>query len=423
MLTRRALIGSTAVLAAGCSFLESRFSTPSLPKETPLTWAVTDWFSTMSGPYMLGRSEEDFKWAHRMFTSEKENPFAPTRGGYTLALNHKERFADLDEFVTWLQEVEADLVTVRPQAARELGKRGFLLPLGQSGGEDESALKQEFYPVVLDQFREQGTLYALPIGALPLLMRFDPQYFSTEGVPPVDGSWNWGDLEKHARKLTRHDEDGAVERWGLAAHHVGLWWAVWQNEAEVVDSASLQCRLQEPATMEALDFVRGLLHTQRVSPPALYRDLWSVLDSPRPPAMIYDLFHGQRFPESYRWVELPRGKVQATPVYADLGIAITAKTKNSEVAYAALKGLIGAMQQYVVKMPAKREAVARLGDTQKDLQPEEIAAIQRTMEYGRSEPQYLPARRALSRILEALVRGDEVLTAVNNSCKLLRENQ
>ena len=167
MLTRRALIGSTAVLATGCGFLESRFSPPSLPRDTPLTWAASGWFLAMSGPYRVGRREEDFKWAHRMFTADKENSFAPTRGRYALDLQYKERFSDLGEFAAWLQESEADLVTVYSEDARALGKRGVLLPLGRSGGEDESDLSQEFYPVVLDQFREQGTLYALPIGSHP----------------------------------------------------------------------------------------------------------------------------------------------------------------------------------------------------------------------------------------------------------------
>ena len=423
MLTRRTLLASAAVLSAGCGFPESRLAAPSLPRVTPLTWAATGWFSTMSGPYVVGRSEEDFKWAHRMFATEDANPNAPKRGRYSLTLQYKEWFTSLDEFLAWLQEVEADLVTVRSMAARELGKRGVLLPLGQFGGRDESALTQEFYPAVLDQFKEGGVLYALPIGAFPLMMRYDAEFLAREGVPPVDGSWDWKDLVNYAQRLTKHDEDGAVERWGLAAHGAGLWWALWQNEAQAVDTASLRCLLREPAAMEALEFARGLLHTQRVSPALLFRDLWNVLDSSRPPAMIYDLFHGQRLPESYRWAELPRGKVQAAPVYADLGIAITAKTGNAEVAFTALDGLVGAMQQYVVKMPAKREAVARLGDTQKDLQPEEIEAIQRTMNYSRSEPQSLPARRAMSRVLEALVRGDEIPTAVNNACASMGENQ
>ena len=423
MLTRRALIGSTAVLAAGCRFLESRFTTPSLPKETPLTWAVTDWFSTMSGPYRVGRREEDFKWAHRMFTADKENSFAPTRGRYALALQYKERFSDLGEFAAWLQESEADLVTVYSEDARALGKRGVLLPLGRSGGEDESELSQEFYPVVLDQFREQGTLYALPIGSHPLMMRYDLGYFAAEGVPPVDDSWDWADLVESAESLTQRDEEGVVKRWGLVAHRAEFWWALWQNEAEVVDPATLQCRLLEPAAMEALNFVRGLIHTQRVSPAALYMDLWRLLDSPQPPAMIYDLFHGQRLPDNYRWAELPRGKVRAVPVYADLGIAIIAKTKNAEVAYTALKGLVGAMEQYVVRMPARREAVARLGDTQKDLRPEEIAAVQQSMENGRAEPQSLPAGQAMGRVFESLVRGDDVLTAVSDACALVREYQ
>lgn len=421
MLSRRALLGSAAALTAGCGFLESLG--PSVPKVTGLIWAASGWFKMLDAPYRVGRAGDDFRWALHMFNTEEENPYGPKRGKYTLTLQHKERFQGLDEFVEWLQEVDADLVTVWPVDARELAKRGVLLPLDQVGGEDEARLSQEFYSVVLDQYRESGALYALPIGAHPVMVRYDPDYFAAMGVPPMDDSWDWEDLARHAQKLTLRDEQGVVQRWGLAAHVVGLWWALCQNEAGIIDSATLRCGLREPAAVEALNFVHGLLHTQRVAPAAQYRDLWNILDSPQPPAMIYDMYHGQRFPSRYRWAELPRGKVRAAPVYGDLGIAITAKTGKADVAYTALQGLVGAMQQYVVRMPAKKEAVARLRDFRQDLHPDEIAAIQRSMEYGRFEPQGVPTNIALNRALEALVRGDDVMSAIDDACTLARNYQ
>ena len=80
MLTRRALIGSTAVLATGCGFLESRFTTPSLPKETLLTWAVSRVFQEempwLAERRLIGRQRE-FEWpqARRLLTRP------PKRGG------------------------------------------------------------------------------------------------------------------------------------------------------------------------------------------------------------------------------------------------------------------------------------------------------------------------------------------------------
>lgn len=66
------------------------------------------------------------------------------------------------------------------------------------------------------------------------------------------------------------------------------------------------------------------------------------------------------------------------PVYADFGIAIAARTADPEAAYTALKGLTNVMQQHVY-VPAQREVVANLGEFRKDLQPEEVFALQQSM--------------------------------------------
>ena len=196
---------------------------------------------------------------------------------------------------------------------------------------------------MLSQF-QRGALYALPVGARPLMLYYDAAYFRREGVAPVNSNWDWNDLVVNAAELTKRKADGTVVRWGLATHSVGLWWALWQNEADVVDLGTLQCRLQEPGAIEALQFFRDLLHTHRVSP-VLYRDLFELIhQSGNPPAMVYELSPRRPFHGDFRLAELPRGKVRAVPVYADMGIAIAARTANPEAAYTALKGLAHVMQ-------------------------------------------------------------------------------
>ena len=104
------------------------------------------------------------------------------------------------------------------------------------------------------------------------------------------------------------------------------------------------------------------------------------------------------------------------------GIAIVAQTAKPEVAYTALRGLVKAIQTYV-GVPAEREAVARLGQFRSDLQPEEVTAIQQSMEHGRARPDDAAQRRAIYSIVEALVRGDSVASAVNLGCSILYDNQ
>ena len=435
MLTRRTLIASTAVLAAGCGGLDIPFPELGAPKVTPLTWVSRSIAELNTGPG-IASFEEKLRRMERNLADDDESPFGPARGRYSLALQYDERYAgpysdpDTEQFrkpehlAAWLEEVEVDLVTLWPEEARALGERGVLLPLDRFGGVEGSDIEREFFSPQLDAFRENGALYALPVGAHPLMLSYDVEYFAQVGVAPPDSSWDWDDLVENALKLTLREENGTVTRWGLAAHMGNLWWVLWQNEAVMVDALTSQCRLQEPAAIEALEFFRELIHTHRVSPAAFSTDLSGIIDDPKgaPPAMLYNTAYRGYSRLNYRWAELPRGKVQSTQVRTDPGIAIVAQTAKPEVAYRALRGLLKTMQSYV-GVPSEREAVARLGQFRSELRPEEVAAIQQSMEYGRAEPDDAARRRAIYYMAEALVRGDSVASAVNLGCSILYENQ
>ena len=396
MLSRRILIGSTAVLAAGCGGLDIPFPELGAPKVTPLTWVSRSIAELNTGPG-IASFEEKLRRMERNLADDDESPFGPARGRYSLALQYVERYAgpysdpDTEQFrkpehlAAWLEEVEVDLVTLWPEEARALGERGVLLPLDRFGGADGSDFEREFFSPHLDAFRENGALYALPVGAHPLMLYYDVDYFAQVGVAPPDSSWDWDDLVEQALRLTQREEDGTVTRWGLAAHRGYIWWVLWQNEAEMVDALTSQCRLQEPAAIEALEFFRRLIHIHRVSPAAFSTDLSGLIDDPKgaPPAMLYNTAPRGYSRLNYRWAELPRGKVRSVPVDTDPGIAIVAQTAKPEVAYRALRGLLKTMQSYV-GVPSEREAVARLGQFRSDLQPQEVTAIQQSMEYGRA---------------------------------------
>ena len=407
------MIGGAAALAAGCSSLDSPLSVPESPQPTALNW--------VSGPFLglndrLGvlHPKEALHQTLAALRDDAENPHGPKRGRYQLTLRYVEYSAIPSDYPAWLEEIEADLVTVHAGNAKALAESGLWLPLDQFMGTADPELEAAFFPSAVEQFRH-GALYALPVDARPLMLSYDAEHFAREQVlPPTDGSWNWDDLVENAVKLTRRREDGTPVRWGLGAHSNQVWWALWQNQAEAVDPDTLQCRLQEPAAIEALQFIRGLIHSHGVSPQTIN---WEF-----PPAMVYALPPWRPRDGDYRLAALPRGKVQAVPVFGDIGIAIAARTENAESAYTALKGLVHALQTRV-DVPAERGAVARLGEHRTDLRPEEIAALQSSMEHGRSMPQNVPALFAMDSVVKGLVRGDEVASVINEACSVAREYQ
>ena len=428
MLTRRALIASAAAVAAGCGPFRSSPGLPSGPDTAALTW-YTFSFAGLFDP--SGDHEDPQGRLPKIVAAleeDVENPNGPVRGNYTLSprLIGREGYPDplpqnQDEFAEWIDGIDTDLLSISPDMAEPLGKRGVILPLERFIASDESNLTGTFYPYVLDQFQGEGGLFALPIDASPLLLYYDAAYFVAQGIPPPDERWDWDDLVEHAVKLTQRDDEGNVTRWGLMPHFQGFWWALWQNEAEVIDTVTGRCRLQEPAATEALRFCYDLLHTHRVAPPVAEREVWEIYSLPPDqfPAMFYSqvsLAHKR----NYRLAELPRGQVRTVPVSADMGLAIHARSGQTEAAYTALKGLLQTMQRFVA-VPAQIEAVARLEDIRPNLQPEEVSAVQRSMEHGRPLSWNEPAWHAMQYIVDGLARGDDMATVVNDACSALEE--
>ncbi len=438
MLSRRTLLAGSVALAAGCSELDSPFSPPSLPKVTELNWAVIGDFPSLHDPLgLLTSNESVLQGGLAALAEDKENPYGPERGRFNIKLRYAERWPkqdsppkDLEEWLAYFVEVldafSADLVTVSPLLANFLSEHAHLLPLDRFLGREKAGLEAEFYASVLEPHRGPAGLFALPVAALPQMAVYDAGYFDKRGVPPVDSTWDWDVLVRNAERLTLRHENGEVARWGvvtLGSLIDGIWWALWQNEANVVDPESLQCRLQVPASLEALQFFRDLIHTLHVSPPldrGHRHNLWSGVTPLF--AMQYSTPALAPTTLDFRLAELPRGRARAVPVGVDLSIAIAARTEKAEAAYTALRGVVGAMQRFV-RVPAERETLARLGEIRKRLRPDEVAAVQRSMEHGQKVPRFGVEFLAMSRIVWGLVHGEDVVTVVNSACRLMDEQR
>ncbi len=262
MLTRRSLLAGTVALVAGCSTLESTFTPPNVPEETALDWAVLGGFVSLFDPEnQLLSDDRVLQRGLDALAEDVENPYGPQRGRYSLTLRYSRHWPErdpppnsadeiLDIAKEWLDGFSADLVALPPFIARWLGENGLVLPLERFMGADGTKVEAEFVPSSLEQSRGHGGLYALPVSALPLMVSYDAAYFKRMGAPPPDGSWRWDDLVSHAERLTQRDEEGEVTRWGMVAYEPfgsGLWWALWQNEAAIVDPETLRCLLHEPA--------------------------------------------------------------------------------------------------------------------------------------------------------------------------------
>ncbi len=423
MLSRRSLLAGAAALAAGCGRAKPPVRVP-----VQLNVAAYIGFATIR---LWGACDEGaYEGVLTALKRDTESPFGPTRGRYSLELKFlKEYFPEsdrltpadeaLDRVAALLDDLDIDLVTVWPELAQWLGRRGLLLPLNQLRGVDGDSLEREYFPVALDRYRADGGLYALPVSAAPLMLNYHEGLFRDQGVPPVDATWDWDDLAGNAARLTTRKQDGTVERWGLLAHDRDVWWALWQNQAEALDSDTLVCRLQEPAAVEALQYVHDLIHKHRVSPPATGVELWEKHGNITP-AMSFDYSYFTRDPAHYRLAALPRGKAMAVPVADGFGVGIATRTPRTEAALTALQGFIDAWQDEV-QMPAKREAVSGDRSVHPSLLGAELTAVARSLEHGRAVPNDISSHVAMNVTVRSLAEGDDVASAVNRGCAAVDE--
>ena len=166
MISRRVMVAGLGLLAAGCSTPQIPFSVPGFSKSIELTWAASTQFIGLNRPRGVGDEELLLRVLTRL-EEDIESPNEPKQGNYSLSLRHLDSDIpqSLHDFSVLLREIKADLVTVSPGQARALGESGVLLPLEQFDTIAGSAVDRAFFLSLLEQFRSNGSLYALPVDA------------------------------------------------------------------------------------------------------------------------------------------------------------------------------------------------------------------------------------------------------------------
>ena len=107
MLTRRALIASTAALAAGCSSIESAFNVPSESRILDLTWASGSYGGFRVRGLGSNGLEETLKQIVAALEEDTENPNGPVVGRYTLTPRYLRSekvdppLKGIDELIAW----------------------------------------------------------------------------------------------------------------------------------------------------------------------------------------------------------------------------------------------------------------------------------------------------------------------------------
>lgn len=136
----------------------------------------------------------------------------------------------------------------------------------------EKAVLDDYFQTALDGFRYQGALYGLPTGGSAYCLWWSPRLFQEAGLAtPNDlmakGQWTWPAFLDAAEKLT--GAQGGTQRFGadtgISSSSIAPW--VWGNGGHYLSADQQQLLLDEPASVDAIQFLHDLIWTRHVAAP------------------------------------------------------------------------------------------------------------------------------------------------------------
>ncbi len=216
---------------------------------------------------------------------------------------------------------------------------------------DPSWRAEDYLPVI-DGLRDaRGHLYGLPSTFTPYVMYFNRDVLRAAGVDDPRAGWTWEQFLAACRATTRDlDGDGRVDQWGVSLTQwlqaLTPW--IWQNGGELLDGRGERSRLHDPEVVAALEFVRSLLHTERV---ASFDASFEVTFSQGLFQAGRAAFYGPvgywetyrfKYIDAFEWdvAPLPCGRREATAI-AMTAYVVPRTSREPELAYEFVRALAG----------------------------------------------------------------------------------
>lgn len=129
-----------------------------------------------------------------------------------------------------------------------------------------------FYPAFMANSHADGKTWSVPFQRSTAIFYYNKAAFQDSGVDPDKFPTTWAELGKAAEKLTKRDASGRVTRWGVKmASDLGN--AQWtfgalanQAEQKLMNEAGTEVYFNQPKTIEAMAYWRGLAAEHHASP-------------------------------------------------------------------------------------------------------------------------------------------------------------
>ncbi|MBI3972860.1 MAG: extracellular solute-binding protein [Chloroflexi bacterium] len=161
-------------------------------------------------------------------------------------------------------------------------KKNQLLELTPYQVKDKSFNYKDMFEGAWRAGHFKDKLYGISAGIFGPMVKFNQDHFDEVGLPypPLDykpGGWTWNQMREQAKKLTKRDPSGNVTRAGFAwdarflSRFSGHFYAYGARVVDRLDDPT-KCVLDEPRSVEFLQFLHDLRHVDRTAAPAAWYD-------------------------------------------------------------------------------------------------------------------------------------------------------
>jgi len=151
----------------------------------------------------------------------------------------------------------------------QYASEGTLLALDDYLAKDPEVNKDMFFPALIKAFTYKGKIYGVPKDWNTQVLYYNKKLFDEAGLSYPDENWTWDDVVEAAKKITADtDGDGVTDQWGFVTdvgmNRIGAW--IYANGGSILSEDKTKCTLTEPASVEALKFLTGLMFEHKVAP-------------------------------------------------------------------------------------------------------------------------------------------------------------
>jgi multiple sugar transport system substrate-binding protein len=265
----------------------------------------------------------------------------------------KDNFSQVVNWGDYINKIQAsiasgdapDVINIATEGVEYGLSKNLYQPLSNYLKQDQAveALVSDVSPALLKGFSKDGKTYLLPNNWNTMLVYYNPALFEKAGIARPADDWTWDDFLSIAKQLTTSGSGSAkVYGFGIPTYTFAYMPWIYTNDASTASADLTKPTLNDPGTVEAIQFVRDLVYKDKVAPNPTGGDPTSLFQAGKiamtaaPANLAATLATNPGF--KYDVLPMPSNKTN-TNVFGAAGFAMYSGSKNKDLSWELLKEL------------------------------------------------------------------------------------